>query len=215
MTPIPLTYSHDPQRHPAHWPVTRGVPMPVGTLRETDGLAVVDPDGERVPARFRVLGRWADGSVKWVLVDFQAKGGSSDTANYSLMDESVDGAPAPLRPATYHSTTYHSVRVEETKHDLHVDTGVLRFGVDRHRYGLFHSVVLGDGQLGDGQRGEPAARNAARTGSVPAMRGPRSGKAIRTGGWYAGYTDRGACAGHHWPATPMAFPLKSAVRCAR
>ncbi len=151
MISIPLTFSHDPVRHPTHWPVTRGVPMPEGTLREPDDLAVVGPDGDRVPAQFRVLARWTDGSVKWVLADFQAKADSSGTATYNLMDDSVDEAPAPRRPSTYNSTTYPSVRIEETEHELHVDTGVLRFKVDRHRYGLFHSVALNDGQ-----RGEPA-----------------------------------------------------------
>ncbi len=151
MVSIPLTYSHDPERNPAHWPVTRGVPMPVGVLRETDGLAVVNPEGDRVPAQFRVLARWADGSVKWVLVDFQTKADSSGTATYNLTDESADEAPAPRQSATDHSTTYTSVRVEETENDLHVDTGVLRFMVDRPRYRFFHSV-----SLGDVQRGEPA-----------------------------------------------------------
>ena len=229
MISIPLTFSHELVRHPTHWPVTRGVPMPEGTLRETDDLAVVGPDGDRVPAQFRVLARWTDGSVKWVLADFQAKADSSGTATYNLMDDSVDEAPAPRRPSTYNSTTYPSVRIEETEHELHVDTGVLRFKVDRHRYGLFHSVALNDGQhgesaraqqgpdtgvdarlgdarLNDGQRGEPAdaeyGRERVRAGDAWA----RISEGASDGGWYAGYTDRGACAGHRWPATPMALP---------
>ena len=161
MVSIPLTYSHDPQRNPAHWPVTRGVPMPAGMIRGTEGLAVVDQDGDRVPAQFRVLGRWLDGSVKWVLVDFQAKAGSSGTATYNLTDETVDEEPAPRQPATYNPTTYASVHIEESEDELHVDTGVLRFSVDRHRYRLFHDVSLGDVQCddavrGDAQRGDPA-----------------------------------------------------------
>lgn len=176
MISIPLTYSHDPERNPAHWPVTRGVPMPVGMLRETDGLAVVDPDGDRVPAQFRVLGRWADGSVKWVLVDFQAKAGSSGTAAYNLTDDTVDEVPAPRQSATDQSTSYTSVRVEETENDLHVDTGVLRFEVDRHRYRFLHSVSLGDAQhggarCGDAQRCEPASPQQGRGTGGDAQRG--------------------------------------------
>ncbi len=165
MVSIPLTYSHDPERNPAHWPVTRGVPMPVGMLRETEGLAVVDPDGDRVPAQFRVLARWADGSVKWVLVDFQAKAGSSGTAAYNLTDDTGDEAPAPRQFATDHSTTYTSVCVEETENDLHVDTGVLRFTVDRHRYRLFHSVSLGDAQAGEPAHAE-CGRDRGRAGDA-------------------------------------------------
>ncbi|MXY96985.1 MAG: hypothetical protein F4Z29_04365, partial [Gemmatimonadetes bacterium] len=135
--------------------------MPAGMIRGTEGLAVVDQDGDRVPAQFRVLGRWLDGSVKWVLVDFQAKAGSSGTATYNLTDETVDEEPAPRQPAIYNPTTYASVRIEESEDELHVDTGVLRFSVDRHRYRLFHDVSLGDVQCddavrGDAQRGDPA-----------------------------------------------------------
>ena len=172
MISIPLTYSHDPERHPAQWPVTRGVPIPEGMLRGTEGLAVVDPDGDRVPAQFRVLGCWAEGSVKWVLVDFQAKSGSSGRATYHLTDEMVEEAPAPRQPTTGNPNTYHSVSVEETENDLHVDTGVLRFRVDRHRYRLYHDVSLvdaqrggaqrGDTQLGDAQRGEPGHAECGR-----------------------------------------------------
>ncbi|MXY49316.1 MAG: hypothetical protein F4Y38_08450 [Gemmatimonadetes bacterium] len=154
MISIPLSYSHGPERHPAQWPVTRGVPIPEGMLRGTEGLVVVDPDGDRVPAQIRVLGRWADGSMKWVLVDFQAKSGSSGRASYQLTDDTGDEAPAPRQTTTGNPNTYHSVRVEETENDLHVDTGVLRFRVDRHRYRLYHDVSLGDAQHSEPARAE-------------------------------------------------------------
>lgn len=170
MVSIPLTFSHDPERHPAHWPVTRGVPMAVGMIRGTDGLAVLDPDGDRVPAQFRVLARWADGSVKWVLVDFHARADSSGTTTYNLVDEAVDEAPAPRQPATYNTTTYPSVRVEETENDLQVDTGVLRFKVDRHRYRLYHTVSLSDAQQDDAQHGDARHDDAQRGG--PMQDGP-------------------------------------------
>ncbi|MCY4546677.1 MAG: hypothetical protein OXD39_15730, partial [Gemmatimonadetes bacterium] len=138
MISIPLEFSHDTARNPMRWPVTRGVPIPEGALLATDGLHVVHPGGSRVPAQFRVLGRWPDGSVKWVLVDFQADADPSGRAVYTLTDEAAGGTgdlPAPP-PAS-------SVRITETDRDLHVDTGALRFRISRHQYGLFHSVSLG------------------------------------------------------------------------
>ena len=139
MLSIPLEFSHDTARNPERWPVTRGVPIPESTLLATDGLHVVSPGGSRVPAQFRVLGRWPDGSVKWVLVDFQADADPSGRAVYTLTDEAAGGTgdlPASLPPAS-------SVRITETDRDLHVDTGALRFRISRHQYGLFHSVSLG------------------------------------------------------------------------
>ena len=128
--------------------------MPEGMLRGTEGLAVVDPDGVHVPAQFRGLGRWADGTIKWVLVDFQANTGSSGRATYHLTDKMVEEALAPRQTATSNSSTYPSVSVEETENDLLVDTGVLRFRVDRHRYRLFHAVSLGDARHGDPAHGD-------------------------------------------------------------
>jgi len=144
MLSIPLEFSHDTARNPERWPVTRGVPIPQGTLLATDGLHVVSPGGSQVPAQFRLLGRWPDGSVKWVLVDFQADGVSSGRVVYTLTDEAAGGTSslsASPPPAT-------TVRIEETDKDLHVDTGALRFKISRHQYGLFHAVSLVHAQYG-------------------------------------------------------------------
>ena len=135
MITVPMVFTHDPSWKPNCWPVTRGVPMPEGMLRGTDELGVMHPDGARVPAQFRVIGRWPDGSVKWTLVDFQADAAPSGRAVYTLTDETVKETRTLPTPAT-------TVSIVETEHDLHVDTGALRFRVSRRRYGLFHSVSL-------------------------------------------------------------------------
>ncbi len=135
MISIPLEFSHDTTRNPKCWPVTRGVPILEGALLATDGLHVVHPGGVRLPAQFRVLGRWPDGSVKWVLVDFQADADPSGRVVYTLTDEAAGctgDLPAP--PPT------NTVRITETDQDLHVVTGALSFKISRHQYGLFHSV---------------------------------------------------------------------------
>lgn len=152
MISIPLEFSHDASRKPMRWPVTRGVPIPEGLLRATDGLHVVNTDGVRVPTQCRVLGRWPDGSVKWALVDFQADTVSSDRAVYTLTGEKAGetgNLPAPPPPAV-------TVRIEETDQDLHVDTGALCFKVSRRQYGLFHSVSLADTTHGTSTRALPA-----------------------------------------------------------
>ena len=143
MISIPLEFTHDTARHPKRWPVTRGVPVPEGTLPATDGLHVLNPGGARVPAQFRVLGRWPDGSVKWVLVDFQADAAPSGRAVYTVYaftDEVAGESIANDLPASPPPATV--VRIEETDQDLHVDTGALRFRISRRQYRLFHAVSL-------------------------------------------------------------------------
>ena len=53
-------------------PVTGGVPIPEGAVRDTDSFLLSEGDGKQVPLQTKVLARWKDGSVRWLLLDFQA-----------------------------------------------------------------------------------------------------------------------------------------------
>ena len=54
-----------------HYPVTMGVPFPEGTLKSEQDLRV-EAGGDALPLQTRTMLTWPDGSVKWVLLDFQA-----------------------------------------------------------------------------------------------------------------------------------------------
>ena len=164
MISIPMVFTHDPSRKPKRWPVTRGVPLPEGMLRGTDGLSVAHPDGARVPTQFRVIGHWSDGSVKWVLVDFQADADPSGRAVYTLMDKIVEETLTPQTPSA-------TVSIVETEHDLHMDTGALRFRVGRRRYGLFHSVSLAHVQDGEVSLTKPVSVETRESGPRDGRRG--------------------------------------------
>lgn len=64
------------------WPVTSGVPFPEGHLGSSGQarLISVSTHGgkEEVPLQASVTGRWPDGSVKWLLLDFHHSGPSAD-----------------------------------------------------------------------------------------------------------------------------------------
>jgi YetA-like protein len=53
-------------------PVTCGIPWPRGVLRESSVLVMTDEAGLAVPLQARALDRWADGSVRWALLDWRA-----------------------------------------------------------------------------------------------------------------------------------------------
>jgi hypothetical protein len=53
-------------------PVTCGVPWPRGMLRDPSYLVLRDDKGESVPLQTRIMDRWSDGSVRWLLLDWQA-----------------------------------------------------------------------------------------------------------------------------------------------
>jgi len=53
------------------WPVTSGIPMARGALDDDKAAALFDSDGRNVPLQTEVLARWPDGSIRWLLLDFQ------------------------------------------------------------------------------------------------------------------------------------------------
>jgi hypothetical protein len=53
------------------WPVTSGIPFTCGALRDDQAAALFDAAGQQVPLQTEVLVRWPDGSIRWLLLDFQ------------------------------------------------------------------------------------------------------------------------------------------------
>ncbi len=54
------------------WPVTLGVPLAQGVLRDHRAVTLLAPHGEHVPVQTAAQGTWMDGSVKWLQLDFAA-----------------------------------------------------------------------------------------------------------------------------------------------
>ncbi len=129
---IPITLTHEAACPLKAWSITRGVPLPKGMYTDTEGLCVLNPAGDLVPAQYRVLSHWPDGSVRWVLTDFQADGPADQPLIYSLIHRPDEIAPAHPLP----------VRIEETDEHIIVDTGRLRFYISLNNYSLFDSVSL-------------------------------------------------------------------------
>ncbi len=119
-------------------PVTTGIPLPRGAASDVRGLRLVrSADGQQVPAQFRVTGHWRPGgSIRWVLVDFQADLPAGGRQEYVLEFGPGVGAKA---------TVASPVEVEEEPDRYIVDTGAARFVLSRKRFGLFQSVALSDG----------------------------------------------------------------------
>lgn len=78
-------------------PVTGGVPISEGAAPEGSFFQLADDSGAQVPLQAEVLGQWEDGSVRWVLLDFQAAPPADGEAAYTLTwgDEPPAGPEAP------------------------------------------------------------------------------------------------------------------------
>ncbi|OYT28382.1 MAG: hypothetical protein B6U95_04185 [Thermofilum sp. ex4484_82] len=48
-------------------PVTIGLPLPIGDLYSIDNAKLLNQNFEEIPAQFKPLARWPDGSIMWML----------------------------------------------------------------------------------------------------------------------------------------------------
>ena len=78
-----VVHAGSPYSGVAEEPLTIGVPVRRGVWREEAHLKLTDPFGDLVPVQTRVLDRWPDGSIRWVLLDFKRSTAHQD-ARYQL-----------------------------------------------------------------------------------------------------------------------------------
>jgi hypothetical protein len=102
-------------------------------LAEADRFVVLDGP-EPLPTQRRVLARWPDGSVKWLLVHMQPDlpGNASHTLRFEIAGA---GQPSPVPSAR--------VELSEDEDGITVDTGPLSFHVPRAGFLPLADVKLG------------------------------------------------------------------------
>ncbi|MBI1853931.1 MAG: hypothetical protein HYR85_26640 [Planctomycetes bacterium] len=109
-------------------PVTGGVPMPRGRLRDGEPLRARTAAGRGIPIQSRTLSTWPDGSVRWLLVDVDPYG------QRELVLESGAG------PDEEHATA----RVAPFDDGLHLETGTASCVVSNADALLPMRIRLGD-----------------------------------------------------------------------
>ena len=103
------------------WPVTGGIPFAEGELADPERVRLLADDRE-VPAQVRLMGRWRDGSVKWLLVTFLARVAAESETVYRLeYGRQVERAAVS-----------GGIEVARAASGVAVDTGAMRFRIDRH-----------------------------------------------------------------------------------
>ncbi|MBT4504225.1 MAG: hypothetical protein HOC74_41245, partial [Gemmatimonadetes bacterium] len=112
-------------------PVTMGVPFPQGALASPENLRIEASD-QQIPLQTRTMLTWPDGSVKWVLLDFQTdlKSGEKNSCHLFYGD-GVESAP-PEKMIT----------VDRNADNLQVSTGPLSFTVSSSGPFPLHSATL-------------------------------------------------------------------------
>ncbi|MGD9497136.1 MAG: hypothetical protein AB7Y46_12635 [Armatimonadota bacterium] len=123
VTQVALTVRNPHDADAIAWPVTSGVPFPQGALGNEGDLRLMGPEGE-VPAQFRPLGTWPDGSLKWVLVTTLADVPAGGSTQYTLeFGRDVDSMAASAR--------YAPIAVERDGR-VTIDAGGVALSIDEH-----------------------------------------------------------------------------------
>jgi len=79
-------------------PVTGGIPLAEGAAPSGSRFVLLDMNNKPVPCQNEVLARWKDGSVRWVLLDFQVKPQINATDHYRLVWDPKTKEAQPSNP---------------------------------------------------------------------------------------------------------------------
>jgi len=123
-------------------PVRLGIPLARGRCVDERQVCLVDTEGLGHPLQTRVLDRWSDGSIRWLLVDFKADhDGAAAASAYDLV---LGGKPVASR----------NLDIAVTKLDtgVAIDTGAARFLLGPGEHFPFKEVLVSDEPAMDGHR---------------------------------------------------------------
>ena len=120
-------------------PVSGGIPLPRGLVKDPAAVRLLDAGGKEVPAQFSAINRWADdGSVMWLLVQSTATVPAKGQVVYTLKP---GAAAAAARRGL--------LRVEDGADAVTVETGRIRFLVSKRKFNLLDGAWFdadGDGK---------------------------------------------------------------------
>ena len=113
-------------------PVSVGVPLPCGAMRQPE-LEAVAADGRALPSQATVLARWPDGSVRWALLDLLVAAERSSEAQVEVRVR-TGGAPAAA-----------PIALRELPGQYAVDTGAVRLEITRDVFAPFAALRCAEG----------------------------------------------------------------------
>ncbi len=154
-------------------PVTLGIPFPVGKLHSPDKVRIVTASGNEVPSQITEVASWepVDLSIKWVWVFFFADRESTYFLEY--------GDPISRRPYDGHTITVINNQRENGR--IEVDTGTLRFRVNKRNASGFLDLVEVNSDGSPFLEEHRIAGNSGRRGSFMDLldaNGPDSSRAV-------------------------------------
>ena len=133
---VPVWVHAQPELAGTAWPISTGVPFSPGSLASPDHVRLLDPSGREVPCQTIVRSTWSPrGPVQWLGVDFVPTLAANRQA-YTL----------EYGPDVRSQKPEAVLRLQEDERRITVDTGPLRFSVDRRNFDFINEAVV-DGKV--------------------------------------------------------------------
>ncbi len=114
------------------WPVTSGIPLAQGALFEAENVTLLTEAEQIAPLQTGVLARWPDGSVRWLLLDFQVDLAARQKKQFTLRTGVKASAPPLSSP----------VQVSAQGRGTTIETGPLRLYLSREGFDPLGAVWL-------------------------------------------------------------------------
>ncbi len=128
----------------ASWPITTGIPIPFGTVRDPAELQLLE-NGKSIPCQWTVRSVWTPGTptfVRWLTLDFVAKYDGTQPRQYRIVKVAAKNPAAGLR-------------VDQTDSLITVENGPMRFQIKRRGFNGIDAAWLdadGDGKFSEQER---------------------------------------------------------------
>jgi len=113
-------------------PITLGVPFSKGAVQDPSKLSLFDSENNPIPIQAQPLNLWSDGSIQWILLDFQTSAEVNTTVNYSLYIQRNMSSPA----------SGPRISIAETPDTIIVNTGPATFYVDAKCFQPFKCIKM-------------------------------------------------------------------------
>ena len=97
------------------WPVTSGIPLPQGGLNNPSNVKLLQ-NGTELPLQTETLCKWPDGSIRWLLLDFQVDLKAKERKQFTLQ----------YSPKVKSKEVKNPVRVSTKGSNIEVVTGPMR-----------------------------------------------------------------------------------------
>lgn len=128
---IEITVKEPTQNSRTFWPVTSGIPFVEGKLTNTDNVNLYDETGKICPAQFSARSFWPDGSIRWLLVDFQTNT-NPDKENKYLLKIEDSGK----------KEKFEGIKISSLSDGYEIFNGKMKFRISRSRLRLFEDLLV-------------------------------------------------------------------------